>query len=794
MRHKGWGKMKIERVPLSYDLQNSTPASASLPAATNLKFEREDWTSFRTIEGLQQKAGVSKSKLTRLVLKELADNGLDTGAEVDVGELPGGYFVEDHGPGIDGTPEDIARLFSICRPMVSTKLLRLPTRGALGNGLRVVAGAVLASGGALSVVTRNRRIELRPERAGTTTVASVRAVEFPVGTRVEINFGPALPCDGHVLSWARVACYLSRAGSTYSGKTSPWWYDVPQFHELVSASGDTPVRELVAQLEGCTGGKAGEIVAAAGLGRAACSSVTQVQARTLLLVARESARPVKPKRLGSLGPDPFPRYAYGCANGFVELGSAEPKAKIPFVVEAWASPAGETRLKVCVNRTPVTGDIAAARDKRDINVFGCGLRHTVTQAPKDAQFSIRLNITTPFIPITSDGKEPDLSQFLNEISAAVGKAVRKAHRPNAGSGRSQKDIVLDNLDLVIAAVSGDGEYRFNARQLFYGLRPIVMQALGEELKIGNFTGIIDDYEAEHGEIEGMYHEPRGSIYHPHRGETITLGTLMVEEYKRPAWTFNKLVYIEKEGASEALKDERWSEKHDCAIMSSKGFSTRAARDLIDKLADHEEPVEVFCVHDADASGTMIFQTLQEATRARDARKIQIINLGLESWEAVEMGLEVENVEEGRRRKPVAHYVLERDDIAPDGNSWDEWLQTHRVELNAMTTPEFIRWLDQKMITHGIGKLVPPAEVLQAELDQSTEEKVRAILTERILREAGLEDQVKTAIKAIKKPTAAALAKGVRQSFRQKPDGQWRDHIQAEATKRTLKIRTGFELA
>src|SRR4029077_17893624 len=99
------------------------------------------------------------------------------------------------------------------------------------------------------------------------------------------------------------------------------------------------------------------------------------------------------------------------------------------------------------------------------------------------------------------------------------------------------------------------------------------------------------------------------------------------------------------------KDERWSEKHDCAIMSSKGFSTRAARDLIDKLAEHDEPVEVFCVHDADASGTMIFQTLQEATRARDARKIQIINLGLEPWEAGEMRLEVENAEEGSGRKP-----------------------------------------------------------------------------------------------------------------------------------------------
>lgn len=130
-----------------------------------MKFERADWTSFRTVEGLQQKAGVAQSKLRRLVLKELADNALDTGARVRIGQLPGGdYFVEDGGSGIEGQPQEIARLFSIARPMISTKLLRLPTRGALGNGLRVVAGAVVASEGSLVVTTRNQGIELHPER------------------------------------------------------------------------------------------------------------------------------------------------------------------------------------------------------------------------------------------------------------------------------------------------------------------------------------------------------------------------------------------------------------------------------------------------------------------------------------------------------------------------------------------------------------------------------------------------------------------------------------------------------
>ena len=90
-------------------------------------------------------------KLRRLVLKELADNALDSGARnVTAGHLGGcRYFVEDDGPGIQGSPKQIARLFSLDRPLITSKLWRLPTRGALGNGLRVVAGAVAASGGSM---------------------------------------------------------------------------------------------------------------------------------------------------------------------------------------------------------------------------------------------------------------------------------------------------------------------------------------------------------------------------------------------------------------------------------------------------------------------------------------------------------------------------------------------------------------------------------------------------------------------------------------------------------------------
>ena len=59
--------------------------------------------------------------------------------------------------------------------------------------------------------------------------------------------------------------------------------------------------------------------------------------------------------------------------------------------------------------------------------------------------------------------------------------MRKVQRPDA-SGTTQKDIVLDNFDAVIAEVSGEEGYRFNERQLFYRLRPIVMEAKGRNSK------------------------------------------------------------------------------------------------------------------------------------------------------------------------------------------------------------------------------------------------------------------------------------------------------------------------
>ena len=273
--------------------------------------ERPDWSLFRSIDGLQQKAGVPATRLRRLVMKEIADNALDTGTGIDAGQIDDHViYVAENGPGLGGTPQEIAELFSIRRPMRSSKLLRPPQRGALGNGLRVVAGAVLASEGSLAVITRNQRIVLRPEADGTTAVVEVSAVDHPTGTRIEIKFGPALPPDTNPFAWVGAARQIAFEGKSYEGKSSPYWYDGAAFHDLLLAHGDQPVRNLIAQLEGCSGGKAGEIVAAAGLDRMACASVTRGQAVALLATARAHARPVNPEQLGFVGRDAFPEHYY----------------------------------------------------------------------------------------------------------------------------------------------------------------------------------------------------------------------------------------------------------------------------------------------------------------------------------------------------------------------------------------------------------------------------------------------------------------------------------------------------
>jgi hypothetical protein len=72
---------------------------AWLAAAREIEFVRADWALSLHPDRLPQKAGCTKDKLRAMILKEVADNPLDAGANVTIDELePDTSAVTDDGP------------------------------------------------------------------------------------------------------------------------------------------------------------------------------------------------------------------------------------------------------------------------------------------------------------------------------------------------------------------------------------------------------------------------------------------------------------------------------------------------------------------------------------------------------------------------------------------------------------------------------------------------------------------------------------------------------------------------
>lgn len=709
-------------------------------------FIREDWKLFRNMETLCQKAGVPREKMDYLVFKEVTDNALDNDRKVYFGTTDNGFWVENGGEALE--PEILEDLFSINRPMKSSKLLRLPTRGALGNGLRVVVGAVLSTNGKLYVSTKGKKYELIPKEDGNTQITNIYDdYECTEGTIIEVCYGEGYTHKRFQEAWGEKAINMSD-GKDYKGKTSPYWYTSESFFELCNASVIT-VEKLATLFEGITKKVVKEYIAPL-FGNRLSNELEFYETERLLQLLRENSKFVKAKRLGHIGIEYLDLGEYAKGYGEFTVNSIKGKyhATIPYVVEAWVKPekSDDTNLEMYVNKTPITGEMYCWKDKGKITFYGCGMTLKFNGIITD----YTLNIITPYMPITSDGKEPNFGYMVDGIERTVMKAVRKAKKyikeQKDSLFSSEKEVIVYNLDEAIAKTSGYGKFKFSQRQLFYAIRPYIISELGKEPDYNYFCRIITEYESQFGYIQGLYRDPRGTLYHPHLQQEIPLGTLAVEDYERPSWTFNKIIYIEKEGFFTMLKEAKFPERYDCALLSSKGYASRAVKDLFDLLGETDEEIQFFCIHDCDSAGTMIYETLVEETLARPGRRVQIYNLGLDPYEALDMGLEVEKVE-SKRKKPVASYISDH---------YKNWLQNNRVELNAMTSPQFLEWLEGKMEEYGHIKVVPDKYTLVDELNKNVQTLIEENVKDKILRKYGYNDMVKEEIESLQNNVTVEL--------------------------------------
>ncbi|MGD0885900.1 MAG: hypothetical protein ABSA46_13705 [Thermodesulfovibrionales bacterium] len=771
--------------------------------------ETEDWHQFRSMYTLPIRAGVSRDKIGKLVAKETVDNGLDSGGQCRIGYLREGFFVEDDSTGIDGTDEDIASLYSMRRGLRTTKMWRLPKRGALGNGLRVLAGAVCATNGTLLVSTRGRSLRLTPEYDDGITKHESLGPWCGKRTRVEVTL-PGLD-EKSMLSWAEETILMSN-GKDFDGCTSPWWYCSESFRALVDSSPCSLVLSDFVKKFGVQEDKKA-LRLAFRFSNKKLKELTETECEELLSELRRLQKPVKPKVLleyGAVLHDSNHSYYEGSSTYIIKPVRGRHEAHIPFAVQVWGekcSAEDDLSVKFFVNKTVIAGNASItvwnmqnnkknSKEEKYFCLEGCGLeKGNVIQISRIAfPVNLIISIITPHMQITSSGKEPDFSYMRDVIKDVIEKVVIETKKKNKVDKNNEDgpkvtivSVVRKRIDDLIKKVSDNLSHRYNPRHLYYPMRDIVNEELpGTVLNWKYFELMVTDIESENeSDLPGIYRDLRGTLYHPHLKEDIPLGTLNVERYKRPDWTFNKILYIEKEGFFEILKDLEWPERNDCALLTSKGFATRAARDVIDLLGDTDEEIMFFCVHDADAYGTLIYQCLVRATKARPARRVKVHNLGLEPWEALMMGLRVEDAEKTKDRKPVAEYakyieIYDEEDIEEsvdqkvwnewltflreqgrnlnreqwnewlseckieyvgNGVDWEKWLQSNRIELNAITILNFMRWLDEKMLRYGPGKVLPPEEIIRNEIREVAKEKFSARIREQLNRKFNIEGLV-----------------------------------------------------
>jgi hypothetical protein len=421
-----------------------SPVSPNRPI---FQIHKPDTVDLASLAGLTKMTGEPSRRLRRLLCKELTDNALDA---CDAAGRPGRatirkrdldtYIITDEGHGLDGSPDDLAALFAIHRVMISSKYRRLPLRGALGNGLRVAVGCVVVSRGTIEIITRGKRVVLRPHRVAPTEIVSTSDALDTIGTTLIVTLDPAIPYDAAELAWAEAAIDLAKhaKAEAYARQPSPHWIDLDAFVEMLMLiePPDVTVRQIVEMFDGCSGGKAGKLAAPFGRHRLA-RTMSDDDAAALLRSMQAGARLVKPDAFGLIGVDAFDRddYSYASAKGTFPFGAHAPQAEIAHIVEAWVCATSRKGKSVAVenvfaNRTPIVGgDVTAERETYDpkrLEFSGCGLDCAAIDDFPLGDFRASLHIISPLIPPLSIGKRPNLEPFMPAITVALRRAFKRS--------------------------------------------------------------------------------------------------------------------------------------------------------------------------------------------------------------------------------------------------------------------------------------------------------------------------------------------------------------------------------
>jgi hypothetical protein len=304
------------------------------------------------------------------------------------------------------------------------------------------------------------------------------------------------------------------------------------------------------------------------------------------------------------------------------------------------------------------------------------------------------------------------------------------------------DVCDKILPGAYAHASGDGKYSVSKRQLYYACREEFKNQTDRELEYSYFANtLLVQYLNRHPETAAwkITADPRGTLTIPNSAHEVRVpvGTIQIDNHLHKAtrrhrsfddlnvgvdiqWPslaagqrYQAVLYIEKEGFGPILEEARIAERFDLAIMSCKGQSVVAARRFVDEVCAVGGGVPLLVVHDFDKYGFEISQRLttvsfwaEENDRVtyKFNNEIDVRDLGLRLDDVEEYELEdsAEECEFSGRFADDSIATKEEQEFLESGR---------RVELNAMTSPQFVQWLETKLAAHLPGRLIPSDDVL-----------------------------------------------------------------------------------
>jgi hypothetical protein len=310
------------------------------------------------------------------------------------------------------------------------------------------------------------------------------------------------------------------------------------------------------------------------------------------------------------------------------------------------------------------------------------------------------------------------------------------------SKASLKDAAWQVMEQAYLSVSDNNQLPANARQIMYVARPLIMALTGGKFwkHSSSFTqGALPDFIMANPELTkdwDVVFDARGHFAEPHTHRRIGLGTVEVRDYvgawqdciddqlheitlnmscptHGPTHRYRYALFVEKEGFDALLERARIEERYDLALMSTKGLSVTAARQLVEELS--RRGVTILVLHDFDKWGLSILHTIRTNTRRfRFWDRPNVIDLGLRLEDVRGLPAEEVTFPVKLRKDPrigLKDYGATKEErrflVDPDGPPW----HGQRVELNALTSRQFIDFLERKLTEHDVVKVIPNQENL-----------------------------------------------------------------------------------